>query len=212
MRFARAYRCASPLVVVWARVYHARFMKCVVLPALLGLVVSSGIAACASSPKSEVAPLAATSPPPAAPPPPVDVERAPVIAPPAPAMPAAPVAAETVAPAAPVAPASAPVPAPNPVAPAAPTTPPAGSGAPAYTGPDPCTLATKGESPVAKACHDGGIKAAKVAMKDMLRAARANGVKYQCDDCHINDTDYAQLGKGAEDKFAKLLAAANRKL
>ena len=47
-------------------------------------------------------------------------------------------------------------------------------------------------------------------MKDLIKGARANGVRYQCDDCHINDADYAQLGKGADDKFAKLLAANRR--
>jgi hypothetical protein len=75
-----------------------------------------------------------------------------------------------------------------------------------YSGPDPCQLATKGDSPVAKACREGGIKSAKATMKELVKGARAAGSRYQCDDCHINDADYAQLGKGAEDKFAKLLA------
>jgi hypothetical protein len=153
----------------------------------LGLALA--FASCASSSKSEVAPAA-----------PVNVERAPIVAPPAPAE-AAPAAEAT---------AAVPPAVPEPAAAAAPA---AGLSAPAsdYTGPDPCTMATKGDSPVAKACREGGIKAAKVSMKELIKGARANGVKYQCDDCHINDTDYAQLGKGAEDKFARLVAAANRK-
>jgi hypothetical protein len=98
---------------------------------------------------------------------------------------------------------------PTPVAAAQPTAPAAAAPA-AYTGPDPCTLATKGDSPVAKACAEGGIKAAKVKMKELLKAGRAAGAKYQCDDCHTNDADYAQLGKGADEKFAKLLAATKK--
>jgi hypothetical protein len=49
-----------------------------------------------------------------------------------------------------------------------------------------------------------------MAMKDLIKGARAAGVRYQCDDCHVNDTDYAQLGKGVDDKFAKLLAANHK--
>jgi hypothetical protein len=171
-------------------------MKRVVLLATAAVTLALlGFASCASSSKSEVAPVGAG-------PAPVNVERAPVIAPPAPAAEPAPVAAAPPAATEPVV-AATPMPAPTPVA--------AAAGATDYTGPDPCTMATKGDSPVAKACREGGIKAAKVSMKELLKSARANGVKYQCDDCHINDTDYAQLGKGAEDKFARLVAAANRK-
>jgi hypothetical protein len=97
-----------------------------------------------------------------------------------------------------------------PVATSTSTPPPAAAPPGGYSGADPCQLAVKGDSPVAKACREGGIKAAKMAMKDLIKGARATGVKYQCDDCHVNDADYAQLGKGADDKFAKLLAA-NRK-
>jgi hypothetical protein len=155
----------------------------------------AGFASCASSSKSEVAPVGASAPQP------VNVERA---AAPPPSAPSAPVAATP--PSAPdptVDPAAAPVVA---AAPAAPV--PAASD---YRGPDPCTMATKGDSPVARACRENGVKGAKVAMKEMLKVARSNGVRFQCDDCHINDTDYAQLGQGAEDKFARLLAATTRK-
>jgi hypothetical protein len=82
--------------------------------------------------------------------------------------------------------------------------------APTYSGADPCHLAIKSDSPVAKACREGGVKAAKVAMKDLVKGARAAGVRFQCDDCHSSDSDYTQLAKGSEEKFAKLLAANRR--
>jgi len=71
----------------------------------------------------------------------------------------------------------------------------------------PCTIATKGDSPVAKACAEGGIPKAKTAMKDLAKRARANGTKLQCDDCHKDDVKY-ELTADARDKFKKLLAAA----
>jgi hypothetical protein len=98
----------------------------------------------------------------------------------------------------------------------APAKPPAGSApvpaAPSgsYSGPDPCKLAVDGDSPVDKACREGGIKAAKTAMKSLLKDARANGARFDCDDCHINEEDYAQLSQGTDEKFAKLLAAARK--
>jgi hypothetical protein len=81
---------------------------------------------------------------------------------------------------------------------------------PYYTGPDPCKLAVDGDSPVDKACREGGIKAAKTAMKSLLKDARTNGVRFDCDDCHINEEDYAQLSQGTDEKFARLLAAARK--
>jgi hypothetical protein len=70
----------------------------------------------------------------------------------------------------------------------------------------PCTIATKGTSPVARACTEGGIPKAKAAMKEMAKKARAAGTKYQCDDCHKDDVKY-ELTADARDKFKKLLAA-----
>lgn len=61
-----------------------------------------------------------------------------------------------------------------------------------------------------KACNEGGITAAKQAMKNMLKAGRAAGVKHECDDCHINAEDYSQLSQGSDDRFAKLLAATRK--
>jgi hypothetical protein len=64
---------------------------------------------------------------------------------------------------------------------------------------------------VDKACKEGGVAAAKIAMKEMLKAGRAANVKHQCDDCHLNDQDYSQMIQGAEDKFKRLLDAVVKK-
>jgi hypothetical protein len=71
-----------------------------------------------------------------------------------------------------------------------------------------CTIATKGDSPVAKACKTGGIKQATTTMKAMKKAGAAKGVKYDCDDCHkdVAAANYALTGD-AQEKFKKLLAA-----
>jgi len=73
-----------------------------------------------------------------------------------------------------------------------------------------CTIATKGDSPVAKACAEGGIKAAKKVMKDMTKKAKAAGVKFDCDDCHKDDTKYT-LSDDAGDKMKKMIAALEKK-
>jgi hypothetical protein len=80
--------------------------------------------------------------------------------------------------------------------------------APAYAGPEPCQVALRGDSPVARACQQGGLRAAKTAMKDLIRRARSNGVKHGCDDCHKSETDYTELTSDAKEKFASLVAAA----
>jgi hypothetical protein len=84
------------------------------------------------------------------------------------------------------------------------------AGPSSYQGPDPCKLATGTDSPVDKACAEGGLKSAKVAMKDMLRAGRKAGVKFECDDCHTADDDYSKLTTDAKEKFAKLVAAVSK--
>ena len=40
---------------------------------------------------------------------------------------------------------------------------------------EPCKAATKGDSPIAKACAEGGIKKAKEVMKSLVRDARKAG-------------------------------------
>jgi hypothetical protein len=98
---------------------------------------------------------------------------------------------------------------------APPVTPPAAGPAaidppqsPTYSGPDPCQLAIRDESPVARACRKGGLKAAKATMKDLVRRAKAGGYKVTCDDCHETLDDFGELNSDAREKFKKLLEAA----
>ena len=72
-----------------------------------------------------------------------------------------------------------------------------------------CTVATKGDSPTAKACAHGGRKEATKVMKEMVKAAKAKGVKFTCDDCHGNMDDYKLTGNASKD-YEKLLAATKK--
>ena len=74
----------------------------------------------------------------------------------------------------------------------------------------PCAIATKGDSPIAKACAEGGLVDAKRAMRDLVKKGKTVGVRYECDDCHKNDTGY-DLTQQARENFKKLLAAADGK-
>jgi hypothetical protein len=71
----------------------------------------------------------------------------------------------------------------------------------------PCTIATKGDSPVARACADGGITLARRTMRELRKRARATGLNFQCEDCHKNEAGY-ELTAQARESFRKLLAAA----
>jgi hypothetical protein len=72
-----------------------------------------------------------------------------------------------------------------------------------------CTIATKGDSPVARACAKGGVKLAKATMKDLVKTAKDNGVKFDCDNCHKNLETF-ELEGDAKDEFKKLLAAQTK--
>jgi hypothetical protein len=72
---------------------------------------------------------------------------------------------------------------------------------------EPCKLA-KGDSPMAKACAEGGIRKAKEVMKGLVRDARKAGVKMECDECHKDPTRYEVLADDARDKLKNLMQAA----
>jgi hypothetical protein len=74
----------------------------------------------------------------------------------------------------------------------------------------PCVIATKGDSPVAKACVQGGLVDAKRVMRDLVKQGKKAGQKFECDDCHKNDTGY-DLTPQARDKFKALLGAIDGK-
>ena len=70
-----------------------------------------------------------------------------------------------------------------------------------------CTIALKGDNDVVKACNEGGIKKAKAAMKAMQKRGKDAGLKFECDDCHKDESaGNWTLNKDAEEKFKKLLA------
>jgi RNA polymerase sigma factor (sigma-70 family) len=72
-----------------------------------------------------------------------------------------------------------------------------------------CHLAVKDDSPVVRACKEGGVKKAKSVMKAMQKVARASGLKFECDDCHRDESvgNWA-LRAGATENFKRLLRAA----
>ena len=73
-----------------------------------------------------------------------------------------------------------------------------------------CTIATKGDSPTAKACTKGGRAEAKKVMKEMVKVAKGKGQKFTCDGCHKDLDNYELTKNGAED-FKKLEAASGMK-
>lgn len=75
---------------------------------------------------------------------------------------------------------------------------------------DKCTIAVKGDSPVVKACAQGGVKEAKAAMRELVKTAKANGAKFQCDGCHKDTDAKFELTADARDSFKKLLAAQKK--
>src|ERR1700759_2200920 len=74
----------------------------------------------------------------------------------------------------------------------------------------PCKIATKGDSPTAKACASGGRDAATKLMKDMVKQAKAKGEKFTCDGCH-KDLDNYELTANAKDDYKKLEAVVAKK-
>jgi hypothetical protein len=72
-----------------------------------------------------------------------------------------------------------------------------------------CRLAVKGDSPVARACAEGGLLRAKQTMRALLKRAKTAGVRFECEDCHVggDDKGYDRLTRDGRDKFAKLLDA-----
>ena len=73
-----------------------------------------------------------------------------------------------------------------------------------------CTIATKGDSPSAKACAKGGRAEAKKVMKEMVKLAKGKGQKFTCDGCH-KDLDNYELTKNGVEDFKKLEAASGMK-
>jgi hypothetical protein len=79
---------------------------------------------------------------------------------------------------------------------------------PPYRGPDPCRMALRGESPVARACSDGGQRRAMELMQSFVKRAKAEGITFVCTDCHVDEDDYTKLTPRADGEFRKLLFLA----
>jgi hypothetical protein len=79
---------------------------------------------------------------------------------------------------------------------------------PPYLGPEPCEMALLGESPVAKACSTGGKRAAIELMQTFVSRAKAEGIEFDCVDCHADEDDYMHLKPQADTEFRKLLFLA----
>ena len=79
---------------------------------------------------------------------------------------------------------------------------------PPYLGPDPCKMALTGDSPVAKACSDGGERRAIDMMTLFVKRARAEGFNFKCGTCHVDEDDRSKLAPNADAEFRKLLFLA----
>jgi hypothetical protein len=71
-----------------------------------------------------------------------------------------------------------------------------------------CLIATVGDSPIVRACAEGGIEQAKREMKRLVAAAKVNGTRFACDSCHKEGKTEHDLLGDAREQFKKLLAAA----
>jgi hypothetical protein len=69
-------------------------------------------------------------------------------------------------------------------------------------------MALTGTSPVAKACSQGGSKKAMEMMLTFVKRARAEGIVFQCADCHPDEDDFSVLAPDADTEFRKLLFLA----
>lgn len=79
---------------------------------------------------------------------------------------------------------------------------------PPYRGPNPCQMALLGESPVAKACSERGLRGALDLMQLFVRRAGEQGIKFECQDCHPVEDEYSKLAPQADLEFRKLLFLA----
>jgi hypothetical protein len=79
---------------------------------------------------------------------------------------------------------------------------------PAYVGNQPCKMALTGDSPVAKACSQRGLRGALDLMQIFVKRAKGEGFAYACVDCHADEDDYTNLTPQADAEFRKLLFLA----
>ncbi len=73
---------------------------------------------------------------------------------------------------------------------------------------DSCTIALRGDGPIAKACASSGRDGAKKLMKELVKQARSRGNKFTCEGCH-QDLEHYDLTASAREDLEKMLASAN---
>ena len=88
-----------------------------------------------------------------------------------------------------------------------------GVDAPEADGGEPCKLATKGDSIVAKACRKGGFTDARKLMREMRTVVNKSGPKVECVDCHdhADDARYDTLTKDGRERFKAFLTEYDKK-
>ncbi len=70
-----------------------------------------------------------------------------------------------------------------------------------------CKIAIKDDNAVVQACKVGGIKRAKATMKAMTKVAKEKGKKWDCNDCHKDESEGKwDLTKDGEKLFKEMLA------
>ena len=86
-------------------------------------------------------------------------------------------------------------------------------GSDARAGGEPCKLAIKGDSIVAKACLKGGYAEARKVMKEMKAAVnRGRDDKFECKTCHDKaDDSYDTLTKDGRERFKGFVAEYEEK-
>jgi hypothetical protein len=67
-----------------------------------------------------------------------------------------------------------------------------------------CTVAKDATTEIGKACAEGGVKRAKAVMKAMVKQAKKQEMKLDCDSCHKNEEKW-DLTSDAKDQYKKLL-------
>jgi RNA polymerase sigma-70 factor (ECF subfamily) len=69
-----------------------------------------------------------------------------------------------------------------------------------------CTIAFRGDGPIAKSCASGGRDAAKRLMKEIVKQAKLRGKQFTCEGCHKDLEDF-DLTASAREDLEKMLAS-----
>lgn len=69
-----------------------------------------------------------------------------------------------------------------------------------------CKISVKGDNAVVAACKAGGIKRAKATMKAMMKVSKEKGKKWECNDCHKDETaGNWEITKDGEKHFKEMI-------